>query len=169
MPISIAPTNLLPVGNQPTRISIRISRDLLKTIDPSMDPLVEGDSFTQTKRKGRAAIKQLTHNISMALFGSEVARLPFDFGWPKDSLEHEGQELRTSHFIAFCFDHQIQAENSNPRVIELTAEEEVGGFVIFHACDVDRERRQGINGFVNDAIREFKLYNDLGQSEISLY
>lgn len=120
---------------------------------------MEGDSFTQTKRKGRAAIKQLTYDVSMALFGSEVARLPFDFGWPKDSSEYEGQELRTSHFIAFCFDYQIQAENSNPRVIELTAEEEVDGIVVFYACAVDIERRQGINDFANDAIREFKLYN----------
>lgn len=161
MPISIAPTNLLPLGDQPTRISIRISRDLLKSIDPSMDPLMEGDSFTKTKRKGRAAIKQVTYDMSMALFGSEVARLPFDFGWPKESVEYEGQENTTCHFIAFCFDHQIQAGNSNPRIIELTAEEEVDGFVVFHARDLDIERRQGINDFVNDAIQEFK---QLGQS-----
>lgn len=158
MPISIAPTSLLPLGNQPTRISIRISRDLLKSIDPSMEPLMEGDSFTKTKRKGRAALNQVTYDISMVLFGSEVARLPFDFGWPQDRSDYEGQELRTIHFIGFCFDHQIQVENSDPRVIELTAEEEVDGIVVFYACEVDLKRRQGINDFVNDAIREYKLY-----------
>lgn len=43
MQFSIAPTNLLPLGDQPTRISVRLSRDLLKSIDPSMEPLMEGD------------------------------------------------------------------------------------------------------------------------------
>lgn len=157
MPISIAPTDLLPLGNQPTRISVRISRDLLKSIDPSMDPLMEGDSFSRTKRKGRAAIEQLTRDLSMILFDSEVARLPFDVGWPKESLRRDCHELKTIHFIGFCFDHQIQVEDSNPRIIELTAEEEVDGIVIFHARDVDVERRQSINHIVNETMREFKL------------
>lgn len=159
MAITIAPTDLLPLGNQPTRISVRISRDLLKSIDPSMDPLMEGDSFSRTKRKGRAAIKQVTHDLSMALFDREVARLPVELGWPKLSLQNERHEIKTIHYVGFCFDHQIQAENSNPRVIELTADEEVNGIVTFHASDVDIGRRQIINDFVNDGLREFNLYH----------
>lgn len=82
-----------------------------------------------------------------------------DFGWPKINLKSEDQKLMSNHYIGFCFDHQVEAENSNPRVIELTAEEEVDGVVVFKACEDDIERMQAINDFVNDGIREYKLLN----------
>lgn len=43
--IPIAPTDLLPLGDPPTGISVRLSRDLLKSIDPSMEPLAKGTAL----------------------------------------------------------------------------------------------------------------------------
>ena len=52
MPISIAPTNLLPLGDQPTRVSVRVNRDLLKSIDPSMDPWLKEIASAGSNGKG---------------------------------------------------------------------------------------------------------------------
>lgn len=72
-----------PPWEEPTRISVRINRDLLKVIDPSMVPLEEGDSFSRVGRKGKAAINQMTRDVSSALFGpgAEVTKLDMGFGW----------------------------------------------------------------------------------------
>jgi hypothetical protein len=139
MPISVAPTTLFPLGEEPTRISVRISRDLLKVVDPSMDPLEESDSFTRTLRKGKAAMNQMARDVSRAIFGAEVPESPMRFGWPKLG------KREANHYVGICFDHHITEEVPNPRVIELTADEEVDGNVVFSAVEVDTERRDGIN------------------------
>lgn len=147
MPISIAPTNLLPLGDEPTRISVRVCRDLFKSLDPSMDPLDEGDSFSRVKRKGKAAIDQVTRDVSMALFGAESAALPIAFGWSKFNVMGPNGPMTVPHYyIGICFDHHVAAENINPRVLELVADEQlVGGTVIFRAKELDAAERDDIN------------------------
>lgn len=148
--MSIAPTNLLPLGDQPTRISVRLSRDLLESIDPSMEPLTEEDSISRMKRKGQAAINQMACDVSTALFGTEVARRQISFTWPKPGkpLGPDGY-MKANHYLGICFDHHVTAENRSPRVLELTADEEVDGTVIFHAVELGPEQRDFINDQLN--------------------
>lgn len=151
MPISVAPTSLFPLGEEPTRISVRINRDLLKLIDPSMVPLEEGDSFTRVGRKGRSAINQMTRDVSRALFGTEVPKLEMDFGWSKPTMGPDGPENRAHHYIGICFDHHVTEKVPDPRVLELTADEEIAGDIVFDAVEVDTARRDSINACVSNA------------------
>lgn len=155
MPMSIAPTNLLPLGDQPTRISVRLSRDLLKFLDPSMEPLAEGDSVSRMKRKGKAAIDQMASDVSTDLFhvGAEVARRQIFFAWPKPGKPlGPTWYMEANHYLGICFDHHVTAENHSPRLLELTADEEVDGTVIFHAVELGAEQRD----FINDQLNELE-------------
>ena len=151
MPISVAPTSLFPLGEEPTRISVRINRELLKLIDPSMVPLEEGDSFTRVGRKGKAAINQMTRDVSRVLFGAEVSKLPMDFGWLKPGMGPDGPEIRAHHYMGICFNHHITKDVPNPRVLELTADEEIDGNIVFYAVEVNTARRDSINTCVSNA------------------
>lgn len=159
MPISIAATSLLPLGDQPTRISVRVNPDLFKSMDPSMDPLVEGDSFSRVNRKGRAAIDQLSRDVSTALFGAEVPRLRIGFGWPKHGKGRDGPDTPEPYFgyyIGICFEHNVTAADDvvGPKVLELTADEEVDGTVVFHAAEASVEMRDHINKDVSMVDKE---------------
>lgn len=116
-------------------------------IDPSVNPLEEEDSFTRVGRKGNAALNQMTHDVSKAIFGAEVPCLKMSFGWSKPVM---GQN-RAHHYMGVCFDHDITKEVTNPRVLELTADEEADGDVIFHAEEVDAARRDHINSCISNA------------------
>lgn len=87
--------------------------------------------------------------MSMALFGAEVPRLPMDLGWPKQVPGSEGPEIKAYHYIGIGFDHHVKAQDLSPRVLELTAEEEVDGTVVFQAAEVDAARGNQINECVN--------------------
>lgn len=145
MPISIATTSLLPLGDQPTRISVRLNPDLFMSVDPSMDPLAEGDSFSRVNRKGKAAINQLSRDVSTALFGAEVPRLRIGLGIPKHGEGPEGPGPSVGYYIGICFDHHVTEEDRSPRVLELTADEEVGGTIVFHASEASADMRDHIN------------------------
>ncbi|KUI64445.1 hypothetical protein VM1G_11245 [Cytospora mali] len=145
MPISIAATSLLPLGDQPTRISVRVNPDLFKSIDPSMDLLVEGDSFSRVNRKGRAAIDQLSREVSTALFGAEVPRLRIGLGFPKHREGPVGPGPNFGYYIGICFEQHVTAEDISPRVLELTAVEEVDGTIVFHAAEANAEMRDHVN------------------------
>lgn len=154
MHFSIAPTNLLPLGDQPTRISVRLSRDLLEAIDPSMEPLQEGDSPSRVKRKGKAAIDQMARAVSTALFGTEVPRGLASFWWPKHVTGLGGTGYsKADHYLGIYFDHQITGENTSPRVLELTADDKANDTIVFHAVELDTEGSDLVNGLLNDAER----------------
>lgn len=151
MSISVAPNSLFPLGEEPTRVSVRINRDLLKVIDPSMVPLEEGDSFSRVGRKGRAVLNQMTRDVSKILFGAEVPKLDMGFGWSKPGIGPNGPETIAHHYMGVCFDHHVTEEVPNPKVVELTADEEVDGKVVFHAVEVDTARRDTINSAIRNA------------------
>lgn len=146
MPISIAPTSLLPLGEQPTRISVRLSRDLLKSIDPTMQPLEDDDSFTRVRRKGKAAINQTARDVSTALFGAELPTLESSFTWSKH-VTGPGNTgyMKAHHYFGFMFDHHVTAENDSPMVLELTADDEVDGTIVFHVVELAAQQRDFIN------------------------
>lgn len=146
MPISIAPTSLLPLGERPARISVRLSRDLLKSIDPTMQPLEDNDSASRVRRKGKAAINQTARKVSTALFGAELPTLEHSFVWSKH-VTGPGNTgyMKTNHYVGFLFDHQVTAENHSPMVLELTADDEVNGTIVFHVAELAGQQRDFIN------------------------
>lgn len=152
MSVSIAPTNLLPLKDQPTRISVRLSRDLLKSIDPSMEPLADGDSSSRVRRKGKAAIDRMACDVSKALFGAEVPRRQVFFTWSKHitGIGTSGY-MKANHYMGICFDYHVTAENHSPRVLELTADEEVNSTTIFHVAELDVEESDFINKRLDEA------------------
>lgn len=152
MSISIAPTNLLPFGDQPTRISVRLSRDLLRSIDPSMEPLAEGDSSSRVRRKGKAAIDKMACDVSTALFGAEVPRRQASFVWSKP-VTGPGTTgyMKANHYVGICFDHHVTPENHSPRVLEFTADEEVDGTIVFHGVELDADESDFINKLLDEA------------------
>lgn len=153
MSISVAPTSLFPLGEEPTRVSVRINRELFKIIDPSMVPLEEGDSFTRVNRKGKAAMNQITRDVSRAIFGAEVSKLEMGFGWSKHVMGPDGPETRANHYIGICFDHHVTEQVPNPRVVELTADEEIDGNIVFHAVEADTARRDTINTTIINGLK----------------
>lgn len=146
MPLSIAPTSLLPLGDQPTRVSVRLSRDLLKSIDPSMDPLMENDSADRVKWKGKAAIEQMARVVSKALFGAEVPRHEMTPLWAKH-VKDSGTTgyIKATHYVGVFFEHRVTAENPSPRVIELTADDEVDGTIVFHTVELGEDKSNFAN------------------------
>lgn len=146
MPISIAPTSLLPLGERPARISVRLSRDLLKSIDPTMQPLEDDDSATRVRRKGKAAINQTAREVSTELFGAELPTLESSFVWSKH-VTGPGNTgyMKVNHYVGFLFDHHVTAENHSPMVLELTADDEVDGTIVFHVAELDGTRGNLIN------------------------
>lgn len=93
----------------------------------------------------------MTRDMGMAIFGAEVSKLSMTIGWSKPVMGPEGPETRAHHYIGVCFDHHVTEEVPDPRVLELTADEEVDGDVVFHAVEVDTAGKDHINGCVNDA------------------
>lgn len=116
-----------------------------------MVPLEEWDSFTRVNRKGKAAINQMTRDVSRALFGAEVSKSSMGFGWSKQVMGPDGPEMRAHHYMGICFDHHVTEQVPNPRVVELTADEETDGNIVFHAVEVDTARRDTINTSIINA------------------
>lgn len=152
MPVSIdiqAPTGLLPLGEEPTRISVRVCKHLFETIDPKMQPLEKDDSFTRIRRKGRPAMDEVIRKVSISLLGAEASALPLYCVWPK---MEEGQKPEPHYYFAHFLDHHVTAADLDPKVLELTADEarEVDGatLVFFQAAylgEGDANRRKVIN------------------------
>lgn len=159
MSISIsAPPNLLPLRDQPTRLSVRIDEALLRVPDPSMQPLAPGDSQSRARRKGKEAINTMAREVSKALFGGrEVAPLEVYWAWPKRARAPPGGEgegcvvVEVGRYTGIVFDHLVaEGEGHDPRVLGLTADEEVGGVVVFRAKELGAERREFMNKAMYD-------------------
>lgn len=73
MPVYIAPTCLVPLGDQPIRILVRIDEALFKSLGPLMESLAPKDSVSRVRRKGEASLEQMIRDVSRALFGAELA------------------------------------------------------------------------------------------------
>lgn len=114
----IASTDLLPLGDQPTRVSVAVDRDLLKFLDPSVDSLAQGDNRSRANRNGEAATGKVVREVSMALFGAVVAKLQLWFGWPKHVLCPGGPEPRNCQYAGICPDYNVVVEDLNPRLME---------------------------------------------------
>lgn len=150
MPVSIVPGDTIPLAQIPTRILVRVERNLLSQIDPSMEPLMETDSFTRTIRKGRSALAHVHHEVSNVLFGADFPRAVPDMGWPK----HEANPPRIigNGYVGFYYNYNVDVGNTNPSVLELTASEELhDNVVVFNSEQLHGDQKELANMMVNNA------------------
>lgn len=159
MSISIlAPPNLPPLGDKPTRLSVRMDDALLKIFDPSMEPLAPHDSDTRAKRKGKKAMNIMARQVSKALFkGAEVPPLEVYWTWPKRVRRSGGGQgcVVVGRYAGIIFDHLVtEDEDLNLRVLGLTADEEVDGVVVFRAKELGAETREFVNKTMYDSAQE---------------
>lgn len=60
--------------------------------------------------------------------------------------------MKASHYVGSFFDHNvITAENPSPRVLELAADGEVNGTIVFRAVELDTEGSDFVNRLCNEA------------------
>lgn len=154
MQISVAPTDVLPLGNKPTRISVWVDYDLIKYLERAMDPVEEGDSWSRVRQKVRAAMDQMARNVSVALFGAEVSAVQTGFGWPKCVLGLEGPKSKNCQYHGICFDYRVTFADVSPRVLELTADEARDGTIALLIAEVDKARTSHINKCVNKELKK---------------
>lgn len=153
----ITPPNLLPLGDKPTRLSVRIDDALLKVLDPSMEPLAPNDSETRAKRKGKKAMNIMARQVSKALFeGAEVPPLEVYWMWPKRVKRSDGGQgsAVVGRYAGIIFDHLVVEEDLDPRVLGLTADKEVDGVVVFRAKELGAETREFMNKTMYDLVQE---------------
>jgi hypothetical protein len=80
--VSIEPADfVLPSG--PRIVVVRIDRDALQHLDPSMEPVTDADSFSRVLRMGKVAIEHVRRELSAQLFGADIPRAEITRGWPK--------------------------------------------------------------------------------------
>lgn len=151
--VSIEPSDfILPPG--PKIVVIRVDRDALQYLDPSMDdPLTDTDSSSRILRKGRTALEQVRPKISVKLFGADIPCLASTTCWP----DPPGTAPFRPKYIGFYFKHCVGAGDVCPPVFDLTSEADlVDGCVCFHAKEVGEDRKDGVLehvGFMEEAIR----------------
>lgn len=146
MPVSIVPASILPLAERPARILVRVDRNLLYRIDPSMQPLTATDSFTSIIRKGRSALAQVHRDISQTLFGADFPRAIADMEWPK----YGANGPIVNGYIGFYYDYNITTGDINPPVLELTTNEELlDNMVVFNAIELDGDRKELANIMIN--------------------
>ena len=151
--VGIEPADfVLPSG--PKLVVIRIDRDVLQHLDPSMEPLTDADSFSRVLRIGKAAIEHARRELSVKLFGTDIPRASARTRWPKphspppagfESPEHQFEFCRAipTATVGIYFEQDIPAgEYSSAAVVVLTSERDpVDGCVRFHAAEVDGYQR----------------------------
>jgi hypothetical protein len=83
--ISIEPPDfVLPPG--PKIVVVRVDRDALQHLNPSMDPLADDDSPSRILRKGKAALERVRLELSIDLFDEDFPCLASTTGWPQPGV-----------------------------------------------------------------------------------
>lgn len=112
-----------------------------------MDPLVAGDSSSKIARKGRPATDRAAREL-IEILGPGVSRYLVGFTWPEKGGATLGSEAAKG-YVGFCLTHGVTAQDLNPKVLELEADEAVDNVVVFRAA----EAIEGVSAFVNKSVR----------------
>lgn len=149
--ISIEPSDfVLPSG--PKIVVVRIDRDALPHLDPSMDPFTDADRASHTFRKAKVALEQARFGLSTKLFGADFPCLNSSTTWPQQpSAPVVPGTIPPSNakYVGFYFKHGVGAEDLRPPVFDLTSEGDlVNDCVCFHAREVGEDRKNVVLGNV---------------------
>jgi len=146
MPISILSDITLPLPKAPIRVVVKVDRNVLRHIDPFMEPVLDTDGFTRILRKGRPALAKVHQELSTKLFGSYWPRSSASMSWPT----YDTPQIRDK-WVGFYYEYNVEFGNRDPPVLELkTAEEVVNNAVVFHAVQLDRAGRENANYIINN-------------------
>ncbi|KAL2146824.1 hypothetical protein VTI28DRAFT_2305 [Corynascus sepedonium] len=146
MPVSlkIEPADfVVPPG--PAIIFVKIDREALQHLNPSMIPLSDADSPSAVLRKGKGALEYVRRQLSDILFGDDVPRAAMErmIPHPGFSATPDSEPLLRCKYIGFYWKRHIVARESFIAVVNLESEPHpVDNHLVFHAVEeVDEDRR----------------------------
>jgi hypothetical protein len=129
---------VVPTG--PAVIFVKVDREALQYLNPSMNLLSDADSISTVLRKGKVAIEYARRQLSDILFGEDVA--PVDI---KSILPHpdfdvtpDSEPRLLAKYIGFYWKRHILAGGElSSALVELTSESvPVDDYLGFHAIEV---------------------------------
>lgn len=140
MPISITPT--IPSLNKPLRISVSLPLDVIRHYDPSITPWTPSDSASSLMRKSQNALSNIARDIVTMIFGLATT-VPEDIHpttLAKDSI---------TSAITLRLDYEINADDKNPKVLQLSAQQgDKGGNIVFAATEMGDTQKERFNNDV---------------------
>jgi hypothetical protein len=161
MPVSLKlePADFaVPPG--PAMICVKIDREALRHLDPSMDLLSNADSSWTVLRKGKGALEYVRRQLSDILFGDDIARSAIRsiYPHPDFAVTSDSEPLLQSKYISFYWKRHVVAREPSPALIELTSRSQpVDNCLGFHPVEVvDQEYKAAVldNTFASEARKE---------------
>ncbi|KAL2167204.1 hypothetical protein VTG60DRAFT_1616 [Thermothelomyces hinnuleus] len=149
MPISLRlepADSAVPPGS--AVIYVKIDREALRHLDPSMNLLSDADSSSTVLRKGKGALEYVRRQLSDMLFGDDIARsvILSIYPHPDFAVTSDSEPLLKSKYISFYWKRHIVAREPSIALVELTSESQpVDNYLGFHAVEVvDEEYKAAV-------------------------
>ncbi|KAK4043570.1 hypothetical protein C8A01DRAFT_12922, partial [Parachaetomium inaequale] len=138
------PDFVLPPG--PKIVVVRVDRDALQHLNPSMDPLTDDDGPSRVLRKGKTALDQARLELSVELFDDDFPCLASRTVWPQPGVSATTESVPfLTKYVGFYFKHDVTAGDLRPAIFMLTSEgDPVDNCIRFHAVEVAEHRKDGV-------------------------
>jgi hypothetical protein len=159
MPISITPT--IPL-NKPLRISVSLPLDVIRHYDPSITPWTPSDSASSLMRKSQKALNSIARDIITTLFGLATTV-------PEDVHPTTIAKNSITSAITLRLDYEINANDKNPKVLQLSAQRgDKGGNIVFAATEMGDTQKEWFNNNVTFIMCTMEELNASGRLLASL-
>lgn len=140
--IRIKPSDfVVPTG--PAVVFVKIDREALRHLAPSMNPLSDTDTVSTVLRKGKPAVAYTIRQLSDMLFGDDIAPSVIRIVLPEPGNQGpmDSEPLLLSKYVCFYWLRHIPAgEHLSSALVELTsAAEPTDNYLDFHAVEVADE------------------------------
>ncbi|KAL2193199.1 hypothetical protein P885DRAFT_45961, partial [Corynascus similis CBS 632.67] len=140
--IRIKPSNfVMPTG--PAVVFVKIDREAVQYLAPSINPLSNTDGISTVLRKGKPAITYAIRQLSDILFGDDIAPSMTRRILPQPGVPTPPDAERQILYKYFCFHwlrHIPAGEHPPLALVELTSTSEpTDNYLDFHAVEVADE------------------------------
>jgi hypothetical protein len=139
--IRVEPSDFaIPTG--PAVVVVKIDREALRYLAPSMNPLSDADSVSAVLRKGKPAVEYAIRQLSDMLFGDDIAPSVLRRVLPQPDTHMDSEPLFHSKYVCFHWLRHIPAgEHLSSALVELTSVSgpSIDNHLDFHAVDVADE------------------------------
>ena len=149
MPVSlrIEPSDfVVPTG--PALVFVKIDREALQHLDPSMNPISDADTPSTVLRKGKGAIEYARRQLSEILFGDDIASSNIISVYPHPDFAGtlDSEPLFLAKTIRFYWKRHIPAGGDlSSALVKLTsASAPVDNSLGFHAIEVVDEEDKAV-------------------------
>jgi hypothetical protein len=145
--IRIEPSDfVVPTG--PAVVLVKIDREALRHLAPSMNPLSDADSASAVLRKGKPAVAYAIRQLSDMLFGDDIAPSVIRRVLPQPGVgsPQNSEPLFENKYVCFYWLRHIPAgEHLSSALVELTsASDPTDNYLAFHAVEIaDEDYKMG--------------------------